>query len=170
MPKASLLAKDFVETGLGFGEGWGKVVGIVSHGLQFPASRDTGTQVSGPGCFVKIAIERTDEKGKGDGSISEDELKVGDLDAFRPGRLKSPDDTDVKDLGGDDAGDFADWEEGNSIFSTGAKKINKKAKFAEFCTSLQEAGFKPEVIGRCYLPDMVGMVAHFTQKTVQQGG
>jgi hypothetical protein len=171
MPKASLLTKDFVETGLGFGEGWGVIREAKCIAYQFPPSKDTGKSFSGPECHVELAIERSDEKGKGTGDITSDKLKVGDLESFRPGLLKSPDDAEPKDLGDSERLDtYADWGAGNSIFSTGEQKMNRKSKFPVFMTSLQECGFKPEVLARCYLPDMVGTVAHFTQNTVKQDG
>ena len=165
MPKPSLLKKDNAAgAGFGFGEGRGRILDLKCVAHQFQASKKTGEQQA-PGCFLFVTIDRTDADGKSLGEDpTTDELKIGDLENFHPGIMKKPTDDEPEDLGTDLG------TEGNSIWADGTKKFGQSAKGKVFLDSIEEAGFRADVIARCYLPDYVGMLADFAQTTVTPTG
>lgn len=164
MPKPSLLKKDNAAgAGFGFGEGRGRILDLKCVAHQYAASKKTGDQQA-PACFLFVTIDRTDADGKSLGEDpTTDELKIGELEYFHPGQLKTPD-GDPEDLGRDLG------TEGNSIWADGTKKFGQSAKGKVFLDSIEDAGFKAEIIARCYLPDYIGLLADFEQTTVTPTG
>jgi hypothetical protein len=163
MPVGSFNPKDAYEVKGGFQEGWGEVVGAKSIIFQFPANKQTGEQ-SAPFTGVLLSIQRVDEAGKKLSAEPDEEiLKVDkNLEAARPGNMASRTATDADDLGMDLG------TEGNCIYTTEVYKFNKKSKFIVLCDSLVANGFKPEVLGTGFLPDLVGLRAHFKRSAPQK--
>ena len=165
MPKIGFTKDSQYEAQAGFNEGWGQVTDakIVVH--QYQPNKKTGEQ-GPPHLSLALTLQRTDEKGTGDGSepVVEYLSIEKDLGKMRPGQANSPDDSDPSDQGG------ALGTEGNVIFAEEGAKFNTKTKFAIFEKSLEECGFKSEILGRGYAPDLIGLVAHFTQMKMDLRG
>lgn len=145
-----------------FNDGWGEVVDAKSVVYQYPPNKDTGNQ-GDPFLAVLLSIARVDPdsfKHTSD-EVTEVPLKVDkDLDKIRPGLASEPGDPDPKDCGTDLG------KEGNCFYAAeeGAK-INENVKYFRLASSLQEKGFKGDILHRGYLPDLVGMVAYFQTLT-----
>ena len=172
MPKASLATKDAYEMKGGFQEGWGEVVDAKSGVVQYNASKKTGIQLA-PFLGLVISIQKTDEHGKptGDEPVEEMLKLHGNLTEMRPGKINGRDDNDPEDV--DENGTLG--SEGNCIFvAQDGIKINKNNKGMIFIKSLEEHGFKPEILGAGYFPDLIGLRAHFKtivgQKISADGG
>lgn len=166
MPKASLAAKDTYELKGGFQEGWGEITGAVSRIVQFNPSKKTGEQLP-PFLALVLQIQRTDEHGKASSDEpTEVELKLhGDLSQMRPGSIKSRDDDDPVDV--DENATVG--AEGNCIYvAEEGIKLNKNGKALRFLRSLEEHGFKPDILGAGYFPDLIGLRAHFKQEIGQK--
>jgi hypothetical protein len=158
MPKGSFATKDAYEVSLGFQEGWGAVTNAVICVHQYNPDKTTGDQLP-PFLALALTIQRTDDAGKetDDDPVTE-YLKVDkDLDKARPGNADGAEDEDPEDLGD------ALGTEGNTIWCNDGYKFNSKSKFMVFTKSLESCGFKPEVLGRGFAPDLVGLKAHFKQ-------
>jgi hypothetical protein len=159
MPKASLATKDAYELKGGFQEGWGEIIDAKSRVVQFNPSKKTGQQFPAFLALV-VTIQRTDEHGKATADEPvENELKLhGDLSQMRPGNVKGRDDNDPTDV--DDNATLG--TEGNCIFvAEDGIKLNKGVKGLRFLRSLEEHGFKPDILGAGYFPDLIGTRAHF---------
>jgi len=168
MPKLSLRYKDAEEANpnsLSFKEGWGLITAAKCAIHQFPPSKKTGTQAD-EGCKVILTIQRTDSNGKPDGSEPVEEYlnaankKDGVIPTW-PGLAKSRDDQNPKNLGAEMG------TEGNCFQG---KIPHPQSKFMVFSQSLEQRGFKPEVLNEGYLPDLVGTVAEFTTESRQVNG
>lgn len=157
MAKASFAPQDASSTSFGIQEGNVEVVAAVSKNHQYPPNSSTGEQ-GDPFPCVQLAFQQYDSKwNKLDDEPVKMEFGVGKLDKFHPGLAASTDDDDPQDLG-----DEVDVE-GNciAVVSEGAK-LNKKSKWIIFTDSMVAKGFKPEVLGNGYLPDLIGTRGHVT--------
>lgn len=155
MPKASSAFRDAVEVSLGIQEGNVEVIGAVVRVHQYPPNKKTGEQ-GDPFPCVQLEFARLDDDFN---RLDEDPVKVeygiGKLDRFHPGIAKGPNDDDPED-----AGDEVDTE-GNCIYvSDPGSRLNRKCKWMVFVQHLEQAGFKPEILGNGYMPDLVGLKGH----------
>jgi hypothetical protein len=154
MPKVSFATKDAVETSLNFGEGWGEIVEIRSVVHQFPDNKTTGESYDAA-TNIEMKIQRTTPDGKhtNDDPVVEF-FGCGALEKFHPGRVDNADDEDVEDQGDEIGAD------GNCLWSDGSA-INKRSKWYKFLESLEAAGFKPDVLVKGFLPDLVRLKGFF---------
>lgn len=171
MPKASFATKDAAKGGFGMEEGNGEVIGSVIRVHQYPVSSKTGKQAPPFICQqVQIAHLEKDWNQKEDDEpefveygFGRDKIKIipGKDDCeckFHVGLATGPDDDNPKDMGHDVG------TEGNCLFIVDENaKIHEKCKQQVFMKSLEEKGFKPEILGRGWAPDLVGLKAHFKQ-------
>lgn len=161
MPKVSCAAKDAVEVSLGIQEGVVEIVGAVVKVHQYPPNRRSGEQ-GDPFPCVQLTVVRCDKNGE---RISTDEIKeelgIGKLDKFHPGKAENAADNDPEDLG-----EEVDTE-GNCIYATDANShLNKKCKWILFADSLEQKGFKPEVLQNGYMTDLVGLKVEVKTETL----
>lgn len=157
MSKVALSRAKQAETGLNFVEGMGEIVEIESVVHQFPVATKgarAGFQ-SEPGTMVRMMLQRLDAdfKHTQDDPV-EEYFGCGKLEKIHPGIADGPEDQDPEDRG------TAIGAAGNTLWSDGSA-INTKSKWAVFCASLEKAGFKPQVLDACFLPDFVGLKAKF---------
>ncbi len=152
MPKVSCASKDAVEVSLGIQEGVIEITKAVVRVHQYPPNRKTGEQ-GDPFPCVQITAVCCDKNGErtSDDEIKE-ELALGSLDKFHPGKASGPDDNDPEDQG------YEVDSEGNCIYATeDGARLNKRCKWIILADSLEQHGFKPEVLGNGYMPDLVGL-------------
>lgn len=158
MAKASLRAQDGQEGIVGFGEGWGLVVSAKSAIHQFDASKRTGEQTAAS-CKVILELQHCDANGKSDGSDTiieylnacNPDKQTGDI-ATHPGKAKSRDDANPKDMGTEIG------TEGNCLYGPSPYK---SCKLLTFTASLEARGFRADILNEGYFPDWEGMVAYF---------
>lgn len=155
MPKASFAAKDGYEPKLGFVEGNFEVVEACTKVFQYPPNKETQEQYP-PFLAAVLMMAKTDEKGNRlDEEPLEKILRIEkDLSKMRPGKCLTRDDQDPIDQG-----DELDTE-GNTCFCEEGVKINVNSAFLVFTKSLEERGFKSEILGAGFLPDLVGLKGH----------
>lgn len=161
MPKVSFAKKDAIEVSLGIQEGFIEVIGAITKMHQYPPNKKSGEQ-SGPFCCVQLEVARLDDKGVrlDDTSIFQ-EFTVGGNDRnnpgqfkFHPGKAESGADEDPEDMGTE-----VDVE-GNCLFAEEGSKLNKQSKWIRFTDSLEEKGFKSDVLANGYMPDLIGLKCH----------
>lgn len=175
MGKVSFASKDMVEVGFGFERGKGKIVEIGAKYHQYPArkkddandpSKKAGDQ-SPPFLCVQVGLVHVNDSLE----VIDDEVKYvelgimttnqrGGAPPFSVGQAKSSADENPVDLLD---GQGPNMEViGNCIFAReDGVGINKKTPWGRFSDSLEHKGFKAEVLGNGYLPDLVGTVAEF---------
>lgn len=155
--KVSFATKDAYEPKLGFQEGNFDVTAAKTQVFQYPPNKESGEQ-SQPFLAAIITFQRTDEKGEPLDEEPQDRvLRIEkDLSRMRPGQADSRDDPDPEDLG-----DELDTV-GNAIFGEEHSKINANTAWSVFVHSLEQRGFKPEILGEGYMPDLVGLRGHAT--------
>jgi hypothetical protein len=155
MPKVSFASSDFYEPKLGFQEGWFEITDAKTQVFQYPPNKDSGEQTP-PFLAAILTFQRTDEQGKPlDEEPQEKALRIEkDLAKMRPGQATSRTDPEPSDQG-----DELDTI-GNCIYAEEGVKINKNSAWAVFCASLEAKGFKAEIIGEGYLPDLIGLKGH----------
>jgi len=152
MPKASFAAKDTVEVTLGIQEGVVEITKAITKVHQYPPNKQSGEQGEPFPC-VQLTCLRCNESGdRVDDTEIEEQLGLGKLDKWHPGKADGPDDNDPEDAGEDvDA-------EGNCVYVVDpSAKLNKKSKWVIFATSLEDHGFKASILERGYMPDLVGL-------------
>jgi hypothetical protein len=155
---STAIADQVLSSQFRFNEGKGMITAVA---CVFDAIQGYDTK-----CGVRLSVQRLDS----DWNPTDDEpvdevLGVGKSEHFHPANASSADDDDPQDLGGPEEAEDA---EGNSITSIDGKKIDKQSKYAIFCKSLEEAGFKPAYLDG-YLPHLVGLKAEFTQLPLPKG-
>jgi hypothetical protein len=155
---STAIADQVLSSQFRFNEGKGMITAVA---CVFDAIQGYDTK-----CGVRLSVQRLDN----DWNPTDDEpvdevLGVGKSEHFHPANASSADDDDPQDLGGPEEAEDA---EGNSITSIDGKKIDKQSKYAIFCKSLEEAGFKPAYLDG-YLPHLVGLKAEFTQLPLPKG-
>jgi len=155
MPKASFASRDAYEPKLGFQEGNFEVVSACTKVFQYPPNKESGEQFP-PFLCAMLMMAKTDEQGNRlDDEPQEKILRIEkDLEKMRPGRADSRDDAEPEDLGAE-----LDTE-GNTVFCEEGQKINVNSAFIVFTKSLEEKGFKSEILGAGFLPDLVGTKGH----------
>lgn len=160
---------DFTETKLGIQEGKIEISKVFATTHQFPVSKKTGDQ-SDPFVCVAMEVVRCDDNWD---EVPEETdtwyLGVGGSNKdgtfkFHPATKEGPDDDDAEDLGTDELD-----TEGNCIIAPGDHELDKRSKWAMVATSLLDAGFKPEILGRGYLPDLVGLKAEVKKGQMGKG-
>lgn len=163
MPKASFAKKDTLVGGLNFEEGWFEIVEAGSIVHEFPPSKETGESF-GPGCNVRLMLQRTDADGKrtNDDPI-EEFFSCGSLEKFHPGKASGRDDEEPEDQG-DELG-----AEGNCIYSVDGDRMYQSSKWVRFVNSLEAKGFSAEILAAGYLPDLVGTKGFATTITLPRG-
>lgn len=153
MAKVSFASKDASAGGIGVQEGPVEVMQAEVRVHQFPPNRETGEQ-GDPAPFVVLSFARLDPTSgeRLDEDAIEEMFGIGKLEKFHPGNASSADDDDPED-----AGDELDTT-GNCIYAvTDGARLNKNCKWIRMSTSLEEQGFKPEVLGNGFMPDLVGL-------------
>lgn len=161
MAKASFSAKDAVLVSLGIQAGNVEITGAVCKIHQYPPNKTTGKQ-GDPFPCVQLEFQQYDSKWeKLDEEPVKQEFGIGKSEKFHPGLAKSADDEDPEDLG-----DEVDVE-GNciAVVADGAH-LNKKCKWIILTDSMEKLGFKPEILGNGFLPDLIGTRGHL--KTIPQ--
>lgn len=155
MPKASFAAKDGYEPKLGFVEGNFEIVEAGTKIFQYPPNKETQEQYPPFLCAI-LMMAKTDEKGvRLDEEPLEKILRIEkDLTKMRPGKSATREDPEPEDLG-----DELDTE-GNTVFCEEGQKINVNSAFLVFTKSLEERGFKSEILGHGFLPDLIGLRGH----------
>lgn len=157
MAKASFASHDASSTNFGIQEGNVEIVAAICKIHQYPPNSTTGEQGEPFPC-IQLALQQYDSKWvKSDDEPVKMEFGVGKLDKFHPGLATGADDDEPQDMG-----DEVDVE-GNciAVVSDGAK-LNKKSKWIIFTDSMEQKGFKPEVLGNGFLPDLIGTRGHVT--------
>lgn len=155
MPKASFAAKDGYEPKLGFVEGNFEVMEACTKIFQYPPNKETQEQFP-PFLCAMLMMAKTDEKGvRLDEEPLEKILRIEkDLEKMRPGKSTTREDSEPEDMGSE-----LDTE-GNTVFCEEGVKINVNSAFLVFTKSLEERGFKSEILGHGFLPDLVGLRGH----------
>jgi hypothetical protein len=156
MPKVSYATKDLYEPKLGFQEGWFEIVAAETKVFQYPPNRETGKSNGEPFLAAVLMFQRTDEQGAAlDEEPQERMIRIEkDLNKMRPGMATSSTDDDPDDMGAEiDA-------TGNCIYTQAGASVNTNTGWANFIKSLEERGFKAEILGQSYLPDLVGTKGH----------
>jgi hypothetical protein len=160
MPKMSFASADFYEPKLGFTEGTARIEKARTIVFQYPPNRESGEQFP-EFLAALLKLQRVDEQLKPtDDEPMEKILRIEkDLTRMRPGQAASREDADPSDLGPELG------TEGNTVFGGDGVQINNHSAFATFLHSLEEHGFKPDILKDAYLPDLEGTIFHgITQK------
>jgi hypothetical protein len=172
MPKVGYAAKDLApDTGFGFERGKGEVVEAKTKIHQYPKStKEPSKEQSAPFICVQLGIMHlNDALERIDDEVKYVELGLGrkGLTHFSVGVAKNAKDDNPQDLG------QALDTEGNCIFPLDGEQIHPKTPWGRFVSEaelkdatgiykgLQKAGFKPEVLGDGFIPDLIGMKAEF---------
>jgi hypothetical protein len=155
MPKVSLASKDAYETKLGIQEGAVEIIAARTEVFQFPPNKESGEQ-SAPFLASVLGLVKLDDNGaRLDEEPNEKVLRIDkDLAKMRPGTASSRTDTDPTDEGSE-LGTI-----GNCIFTESGAKINNKSQYAVFSKSLEDCGFKTEILSEGYFEDLVGLKGH----------
>lgn len=162
MPRASMAVKDTVETSLRIQEGWVEVAdaAVIVHRLS--PNKATG-ETYAPSCAVMLKLQRTDRDGQINGEPTDEAWGVGGLEKFRPGQARGPEDQDPEDLG------TGDGTRGNCLYAMDGAKIDRRTKWFHLAESLEQCGFKPDILGRGFMPDFVGLRGHVKTKMLEKG-
>lgn len=161
MAKVSNSVKDAIKQSFGITEGNVEITNAVSTVFQYPPNKGTGKQSAAFGC-VQFTFDVLDKEFNSKG---EDPVKVelgwGDLEKFHPGQADSASDDDPTDLG--------DELEviGNCIYSDGSR-LGTNTSWIRFTDSMEKQGFKPEVLGNGFLPDLIGTKGHLFTQTLEK--
>lgn len=165
MPKVGFSKSDLTKGGFGMQEGNAEILNAVCKIVQYPPSPKTGKQ-GPPFICVQLELAHLDKDWNvmpnDEPELMEYSLGRNKIEKFHPGKVTNPGD-EPEDLGSE-----LDTE-GNCIYAVDENgAIHEKTKWGTFITALQEkGGFKPEILSRGYLPDLIGTQAHFT--TVKGG-
>lgn len=167
MGKAGFSSKDAVAVSLGIQEGNVEIIAAISKIHQYPPNKDTGDQGEPFGC-VQLELQQYDSKWvKDDAEPTKMEFGwgggFGKADKFHPGLAQNAQDDDPQDLG-----DEVDIE-GNCICTiVDGAQLNTKCKWIMLSLSLEKLGFKPEVLGNGFLPDLIGTRGHVKTITLER--
>jgi hypothetical protein len=155
MPKVSLASKDAYETKLGIQEGAVEIVSARTEVFQFPPNKESGEQ-SNPFLAAILGLAKLDDNGtRLDEDISEKILRIEkDLTKMRPGMASSRTDPDPADEG-DELGTI-----GNCIYTESGAKINNKSQYSVFSKSLEDCGFKTDILSEGFFDDLIGLKGH----------
>lgn len=154
MAKAAYSSKDVQKASFGIQEGNVEVVGAISTVHQYPPNGKTGKQSDPFGC-VQLEFHLLDKefnRKEGEETVKA-EFGWGSMEKFHPGKATGADDDDPEDMG-----DELDVE-GNCIYSDGSR-ISTNTSWARLTASMELVGFKPEVLGNGFLPDLIGTKGH----------
>lgn len=156
MARVGFSTADMSQGSAGIQAGSYEVVDAKCKIHQFPANSKTGKQSDSFMC-AQLDFAPLDENGnrKKDEEPTALYFRVGDVKDFHPGNV-DPDEKDNLEAEVEDAGEEVDCE-GNTIFGVDpAKRLFAKMPWQLFTSSLEAQGFKPEILGRGYMPDLVG--------------
>lgn len=167
MAKAGYSSKEAVAVSLGIQAGNVEIIGVVSKIHQYPPNKTSGEQGDPFGC-VQVAFQQYDSKW-----VKEDTEPVkmefgwgggfGKTEKFHPGLA-----TDAKDDDPQDLGDELDVE-GNCICAiVDGAALNTKCKWLILSLSMEKLGFKPEILGNGFLPDLIGTRGHVNTITQER--
>lgn len=169
MPRVSSAPEDAMHFKGTFSDGWGKIVDAKALVYQFPPDKETGRQ-DPAGLFCELTIQRYQD---GDGNRSADQpeqvlLSIqraskdsGTLTLVHPGNYPNGDVSAEPEDCGTELG-----AEGDTVKALqDGYQFNDKTKYMVFCKSLQEKGFKPEILKHTYFPGFVGLYAFFKTET-----
>ncbi len=181
MGKASFATKDMSDVGFGFERGKGRIVEATVRYHQYPVRKKddpkTGAKAgdqSAPFQCVQLGLVHVDDALK----QIDDEVKYVELgymtraqrDAesapFSIGQAKNAADENPVDLApnGVDLGPV-----GNCIYvKEDGVAINKKTAWGRFVESLEKKGFKSDVLGNGFIPDLIDTVADFGNMTLEK--
>lgn len=151
MGKVSYASKDAVDVSFGIQEGLVEIAEITSRVHQYPPNSKTGVQ-GDPFPCVQIKFAKLEKDGsRTDTDVVPMEFPIGKMEKFHPGKANGPDDTEPEDLGTE-----VDTE-GDSIYAvTDGTGLAKTCKWIRFTESLEQKGFKPEVLANGFLPELLG--------------
>lgn len=160
MPGRGSFSHKDAMSGFGFQEGYVEVNRAVVAVHQFPPNSKTGLQ-SDPFTAVRFSCTKLNEdySEPDNPDIVDIIIRLGKLDSIRPGNVDTPDAEDVQDEGSE-----VDTEGNTAYFEDGARV---SSNWGDFEASLVNCGFRPEISGRGYFPDFVGLKCHL--KTVETG-
>jgi len=172
MPRVSIAPEDALHFKGAYADGWGKITDAKSVVFQFPPDKETGRQ-DPPGLFCELTIQRYQD---GDGNKGADQPEqvllsiqragkdTGTLSLAHPGIYPDGDLSKEPEDAGTELG-----AEGNTLYAIqDGYQVNDKTKLMVFCKSLQEHGFKPEILKRTFFPDFVGLYAFFKTETLKK--
>lgn len=162
MAKVGYGSKDAIKLGFGVQEGNVLITNAEAKVHQYPPNSKTGRQSDEFGC-VQVTFQLLDKdfEPKGEEDVATMEFGWGDLEKFHPGKATGPDDDDPEDLGTEI--DVA----GNCIYSDGSR-IATSTGWVRLTASMEQCGFKPEVLGNGYLPDLIGTKGHVRTETLEK--
>lgn len=176
MPKAGYSVKDLApDTGFGWEKGRGEVVEAVVKIHQYPKSNKPEKQnqeQAPPFLCVQLGLVHLNDKlDRMDDEVKYVEITLGRKwheNGFSVGQAKDAKDQDPVDLGS-----TLDTV-GNCIYSGSGAQIHPKTGWGMFVgeqelagadkqiyKGLQKAGFKPEILGEGFIPDLIGMKGYF---------
>ena len=160
-----------------FADGWGEVTGAQAVVFQFPPSKEgdkmgraVGSQ-DPPSLYAEVTIQRyTDGDFAAKGAPQPEEVLLsiqkadklsGELDLCHPGNYPDGNtEADPIDCGG------SLGAAGNTLFAIkDGYQLNDKTKWMTFTQSLQEKGFKPQILKRTFFNDLIGLRAYFKTET-----
>lgn len=159
-----VLWNDFApESSFGFGEGKAEVVGAEIIAEHLSPNKVTGETYE-PRCALRLLLQRLDNNwNKTEEEPKEETWGIGSLKKFHPGSADDADDTEnVEDMGAE-----ADAV-GNTTYSVDGSKIHPNSKVFHLLTSLQALGFRPEILGRGFAPDLVGLKGTLYNKMLEK--
>ena len=161
MPKASFDPSKATKGGVGIQEGNVVITAAVSKIHQYPPNKETGQQ-GDPFPCVQIEFARLDADFDliPDEATETVEYSIGNSNRFRPGQASSRDDENPEDLGTE-----VDVI-GNTIYSVDGSEMNQNCKWMIFTDALVKCGFKAEVLGTGWLPDLIGTKGHVFSKSL----
>jgi len=162
MPKVGFSKSDAVTVEMGLQEGYVNIVNVESTIHQF-SNKKGDTWDPFPCVAVTFQITDKNYAPVGGEEPATEYYSIGKMDKFHPGQMANGQDEDPEDLG-DDVG-----VKGNCIVSVEGDKLNDRCKWILFTTELEAKGFKPEILGNGYLPDLIGTKGHVYRKKLEKG-
>lgn len=181
MGKVGFAPKDLVESGFGFERGRGRIVEIWSKWHQNPPAKKDNPEYGikagdqfPPQLVVQLGLVHVNEKLEAiDQEVKYVELPVMTKNQgnesptpFSVGNAKDANDENPVDVTPN--GVVVDAT-GNCIFARqDGIGINSKTKYGKFIKSMADHGFKAEVLGNGFLPDLIGTVAVFGEKAEEK--
>ncbi len=175
MPRVSSAQEDAFHFKGTFADGWGEIVDAKAVVFQFPPAKESkGGRSAGdqdpPGLYAAITIQRhIDGEGHKSSEQPEEVLlsiqrasrDTGLLDTCHPGNYPTGKvEGEPVDCGGELGA------EGNTLFAIqDGFALNNRTKWMSFGRSLEDKGFKPEIMKRTFFPDLIGLRGYFKTET-----
>lgn len=157
MAKASFLINDAAASNFGIKEGNVEIVGAITKVHQYPPNRQTGV-ASDPFPCVQLEMRQFDKDWSPLGDdTTKMEFSVGKIEKFHPGNAVSAEDQDPEDVGVE-----VDVEGNCIVLAEDGARFSKQCAWIRFTDTLEQRGFKPEVLGNGFVPELIGTRMHVT--------